>query len=1041
MRIGHLATTAMAVALLQSLPAAFGQNEQKPTDQTGQKPAGQGNVVTVKVTADSEAAGYEAVNALDGNPQSMWHTQFRGSQPKHPHQIVVDLGSSYEITAFGYLARPGGGNGTIKDYEFYVSDDPEDFGEPAAKGTIQRILTEQTVKLRSAKKGRYVRLLALSEVNGKPYTSIAELRILADGVRFKTEGTSKAKRKAHYVAGEVPGPDDGTVQGALQLARQTLAFVEKSAARPELKAELAALESKIRQVADRPEVDQEALYAEVRQLRRRIILSHPLLDFDKLLINKRPPPGFSHQSDQYLGRHSGPGPGLVVLDSWKEDPAETVLFEGKLPPGSVLHPDLSFDATRVLFSYCDHTEEDPTLRGFFIYEVGIDGSGLRQLTGTPDDPLEGAGGRQTVLIEDFDPCYLPDGGFAFISTRNQGGVRCHHGGRYCPTYTLYRAEGDGSGIRPVSFGEANEWDPSVLPDGRIIWTRWDYINRHDTVFQSLWTIRPDGTGTAHFYGNYSRNPCSIAEARAIPGSHKVVATTTAHHSFTAGSVIVVDPHAGQDGQEPITRITPEVVFPETEGWPASSYATPYPLSEDLFLVAYSPEHHAKQGSKQIRNAYAIYLIDTLGGRELIYRDPETSCFAPTPVVPRPKPPVLPSLVASKQHAKTGTFYVQDVYRSTETIPRGSVKSLRVVKVFPQPAQRVPDRSFVLFETPKRIVGTVPVDDDGSAAFRAPAGEPLMFQLLDENGMAVMSMRTFVYLQPGEAVTCVGCHEPRNSSPRPIRIPEGVVFHEPRPSAGPQYEGGLSFARTVQPVLDRYCIRCHGLEKTEGQINLLGTMDPEPIKLGRVRASAAYNALTLREGLVSVAHRNKETPYSKPKDYFAHAGRLAKLLLEGDQNHRPLDRESFQRVVDWLDLNAEFYGDYSWNKAEWQTPSPEGEQALRRHVRNTFGPPLAEEPFAALVNVALPSESRILKAPLAVEAGGWGQITGSGWADTRDPGYQEMLRLVKASITPMTTHDVCGTCNRQPCECASCWVRDARARRKQQQQALAGTGAR
>jgi len=998
-------------------------------------PQAPGKVVFVQVTTDSENAGYGGVNALDGNPQSMWHTQFQGSSPPHPHEILVDLGAVYEITGFGYLARQGGGNGTIKEFEFYVGLDPEDLGAAAAKGTIQRVLTEQTVGLRPPRKGRYVKLRALSEVGGRPWTSVAELRIHStEGVQFKTKGTAAVQRKANVVDGQRPGPDDGTVAGALELARQTLSLVQRTAPRPQLAAELASLEKRLGDARGQPGFDEKEAYAEVRRLRRRIILSHPLLDFDRLLINKRPPPAFPHQSDQYLGRHSGPGPGLVVLENWKENPRERVLLEGLLPPGSVLHPDLSFDGKRVLFSFCDHTEPEPTLRRFFIYEIEIDGDGpsaagrLRQITGTAGDPMQGAEGRQTVLIEDFDPCYLPGGGIAFVSTRNQGGVRCHHGGRYCPTYTLYHCEADGSDVRPLSYGEANEWDPSMLHDGRIIWTRWDYINRHDTVYQSLWTIRPDGTGTAHLYGNYSINPCSIAEARAIPASHKVVGTTTAHHSFTAGSIIVIDPRAGQDGDEPITRLTPEVVFPETEGWPASSYATPYPLSEDLFLAAYSPENHAKQGGKQIANAYAIYLIDTLGGRELIYRDAEISCFAPTPIVPRPTPPVLPSHVAETRSEPSGTFYVQDVYQSTQPIPRGSIKSLRVVKIYSQPAQRVPDRSLVLFELPKRILGTVPVEQDGSVAFRAPAGEALAFQLLDENGMAVMGMRTFVYLQPGESVTCIGCHEPRSSSPTPIQVPSEIVFRELTPPVGPRYEGGLSFARTVQPVLDRYCLDCHGLDETAGEINLLGTMDPEPIKLGTIRASAAYHSLVERPGLVSMALRNKETPYSVPKDYYAHAGRLARLLLEGDENHQPLDRldkESFQRVVDWLDLNAEFYGDYSWNKEEWRAASPQGEAALREQIRKTFGGKLADEPFAALVNIALPAESRILKGPLAAQAGGWGQIADGGWSSTNDPGYQRMLQLVEGSIASLETHDLAGTCNRDPCECQSCWVRHAR----------------
>ena len=252
----------------------------------------------------------------------------------------------------------------------------------------------------------------------------------------------------------------------LELARKTLAFVEQSAKQPRLSEELAKLERRI-SAAQSAGSFPKSLYDETRKLRRRIILAHPLLGFDRLLINKRPPPKFNHQSDQYLGRYSGVGDGLVVLDSWKETPRETVLLAGKLPPGSVLHPDLSFSAARILFSYCDHSPSEPNQRRFFIYEIGIDGGGLRQITGTSNDPLAGAHGRNTVFIEDWDPCYLPDGGMAFVSTRNQGGVRCHFGDRYCPTYTLYRGQLDGRGIRPMAFGEANEWDPSLLHDGRV----------------------------------------------------------------------------------------------------------------------------------------------------------------------------------------------------------------------------------------------------------------------------------------------------------------------------------------------------------------------------------------------------------------------------------------------------------------------------------------------------------------------------------------------------------------------------------------------
>jgi hypothetical protein len=725
---------------------------------------------------------------------------------------------------------------------------------------------------------------------------------------------------------------------------------------------------------------------------------------------------------------------LAVLDRWKDNPKETLLLKGKLPAGTAMHPDLSFDAQRIVFAFCDHTPRDANLRQFLLWEVGVDGSRLRRLTGGPSDRTAGAEGRQTALIEDFDPCYLPDGGIAFVSTRSQTHIRCQYGFRYFANFLLYRADGNGSNIRPLSFAEAPEWEPSVLDDGRILYSRWDYTNRHSYHFQSLWVTRPDGTGTANLYGNLTRNPCNSAEPRAIPGSHKIVCTATAHHGYTAGSIILIDPRRGIDGPMPITRITPEIAFPETEGWPVGAYATPFPLSEDLFLAAYTPDPLVREGSVQREAAYGIYLVDSLGGRELVYRDPNMSCFSPIPIRPRPRPAVLPPAVKEENETATGVFFVKNVYQSTHPVPAGSVKSLRVVRVFPQTIESPPSRSITPYEMPKQIVGTAPVGEDGSTAFRAPAGQPLLFQLLDSNGMAVMTMRALVYLQTGETVGCVGCHEPRHVAPERPALPAGTAIHELQPPAGPRYEGGLSFARTVQPVLDRYCIACHGLEKTEGQVDLLGTLEqvtfprqqwPGPNKM---IVSRAYRSLVTREGLVKVAHADMETDYSTPKDYFAHAGRLATMLLSGhrDDQGKPrvtLDRESFARIVDWLDANAVYYGDYSWNKPEWREPLPAGEKSLREHVRSRFGPALAQEPFAALVNVAWCEESRILKAPLSAKASGWGLFPDKGWRDAEDPDYLRTRQLVEASITPQRHHDVAGTCGRDGrCACDSCWVR-------------------
>lgn len=822
---------------------------------------------------------------------------------------------------------------------------------------------------------------------------------------------------------------------AIALAGKTLDYVQRSRPCPELAARLKELKRRAAALPAQATADRAALCQSVRQVRREIIFSHPLLDFDRLLVNKCPTPGYSHQSRQYLGRYSRPGPGLAVIENWKDQPRERMLLEGRLPAGSTLHPDLSFDARRVVFAFCDHTPKEPNLRQFFLWEVGTDGKGLRRLTGCAADRAAGEEGRQTSLVEDFDPCYLPDGGVVFVSTRPQTHIRCQYGGRYFANFLLYRCDAAGRGIRQLSFAEAPEWEPAMLDDGRIVYSRWDYTNRHSYHFQSLWVTRPDGTGAANLYGNLTRNPCNSAEPRQIPGSHKIVCTAAAHHAYTAGSIIVLDPHKGLDGLDPITRVTPEIAFPETEGWPAGAYMTPWPLSEDLFLAAYTSEPLAKEGKVQSVNAYAIYLVDTLGGRELIHRDPRMSCVSPMPLVPRPMPPALPSALKTAAEP-TGTFYIQNVYQSTQPVPPGSIASVRVVRVFPQTVETPPSRSLAVYEMPKQIVGTAPVNADGSVAFRVPAEKPLFFQLLDKNGMAVMTMRSLVYAQPGEEVGCLGCHESRHGAPDRATWHARAKIYDLQPPVGPRYEGGLSFAKTVQPVLDRYCIGCHGLERNDGGINLLGTVQPVTFPRAqwpgpnKMRVSIAYESLMTRTGLVALAQGDMESDVSRPKDYFAHAGRLAPMLLAGhpDKNGQPrvrLDRESFQRIADWLDLNAICYGDYSWNKPEWREATPDGERALRDHVRARFGAAFANAPFAALVNVALPEESRVLKAPLSAEAGGWGQLSANAWRDTSDPDYVAMQRLVEAAIAPLPGRDIAGTCGRDEwCVCGCCWVRRA-----------------
>jgi hypothetical protein len=783
-------------------------------------------------------------------------------------------------------------------------------------------------------------------------------------------------------------------------------------------------------------------YAEtVAALRRRILFSHPAADFKDLLVDVRHIPLYYHNVDQYIGKNSRVGPGLMVLEGWKSaTPRERWLTRDKLPPGGTQHPDLSCDGKRVLFGFCDHTEKDPVKRRFLIYEAAVDGSVVRQVTGTAKDPWEQTrrNGHYTVMIEDFDPHYLPDGGFVFTSTRSQNIARCH-AGRNAPAFLIHRSELDGSGVRALSWGEANELDPAVLNDGRIIYNRWEYVNRHDCLFHKLWSMKPDGTGAANFYGNLTPFPFSITEARPIPGSGKVMATATAHHSFTAGSIILVDPLKGVEGPDPISKLTPDAKYPEAEGWDSATYASPYPLTEKLFFAAWSPYPHVHQGNSpgsEVRapkagqrwDAYAIYLVFHYEGkayRERVYQPKEKiSVFTPIPIRPRPVPPVLPSALAEGSNTGVGTFYIQNVYESLHRIESNSVKYLRINTLFNQPTPRVPHRGWVMDEVAKGVLGTVPVNAGGSCAFTIPSRTPVQLQLLDADKQCVMNMRSFVYLQDGERVSCAGCHEDRMKTPPPANY-AAVCVSTPTPVPGPDTKAGFNYVATVQPVFDRACIRCHGLEKTAGGVNLTGAIverETERYPSGTLRMSKSYEYLVTNTKYYKMMDRNCETRASEPKDYLSPASGLpAWLKKHGKEKGAELDSASWERVITWLDVNAQFYGNYSFNREENRTPDPAGEQALRAYVKECLGDALGAQPFAALVNNGCLDESRILNAPLAVAAGGWGQIP--KWASKDDEGYKKMRALAAAALAPRPARDVDGTCGTPDrCRCGACWVK-------------------
>ncbi|KKK70005.1 hypothetical protein LCGC14_2928360, partial [marine sediment metagenome] len=373
--------------------------------------------------------------------------------------------------------------------------------------------------------------------------------------------------------------------------------------------------------------------------------------------------------------------------------------------GAYLSPELSFDGKQILFGYTDTTlqprhsykwNEDNT---WHIFRVDIDGTNLVQMTDGP--------------WNDFDPCFLPSGRIAFISERRGGYGRCH--GRPVPSFTLHSMNADGSDIVTMSPHETNEWQPSVDHNGMIVYTRWDYVDRSGQPYMSLWSTMPDGTQSRLVFGNHARKPLSTFEPASIPGSQKIVFTAAGHHSVTGGSLVLLDPTKGSDGQSPLTRLTPEVSFPEIEGWPDTFYANPHPLSEDYYLVAWSNRSLAHAVGPS--NGLGIYLFDAFGNLTLIHRDAEISSMYPLPIRPRRRPEQIASQV-DWDGEQEGRMLLVDVYRGLPTISPGTIRRLRLVGIPPKthPVMNNPPIGMTHDDPGKFVLGTVPVEADGSAYF-------------------------------------------------------------------------------------------------------------------------------------------------------------------------------------------------------------------------------------------------------------------------------------------------------------------------------------
>ncbi|NQT53570.1 hypothetical protein HQ576_16050, partial [bacterium] len=536
--------------------------------------------------------------------------------------------------------------------------------------------------------------------------------------------------------------------------------------------------------------------------------------------------------------------------------------------------------------------------------------------------------------DDFDGRYLPDGRIVFLSTRRGQHIQCGTGAaartladpfvpdsyvrcgggnsRPVAVFTLHVMAADGTSLRAISAFENFEWTPSVTDDGRIMYARWDYVDRHNNAYMSLWSTHPDGTMPNLVYGNFTRSPHCIFEARCVPNSTKIMFTASAHHAITAGSICLLDTALGTEGAEPLTRLTPEVCFPETEGWPTTHYAHPYPLSETYYLVSWSPNPIRPEGGQNNVNDRGVYLADAFGNLELLHRDAAISTVYPIPLRPRPVPHGLPQVAA--KGGTEGRLLVMDVHRGLTGIPRGTIQRIRIVgcPAKTQPQMNHPTIGLTREDPGKFILGSVPVAADGSAHFRVPAGVSVFFQALDEQGRAVQTMRTLTYVQPGQTLSCVGCHEPRSEAAPNVHA--AAASQPPtKITAGPEGTWPLRFDRLVQPVLDRHCVKCH---KPGGDAKALAKLDLSPAK--------SYGALLAYGKLGDHVRRHYLLGRSEVGAGGSFASPLLAHLRKGHQKVK-LGAADYERLITWIDVYAQRQGHFS----------PEQERELqelrRRHA--------------------------------------------------------------------------------------------------------------
>ncbi|MDP6546636.1 MAG: hypothetical protein QGH60_21885 [Phycisphaerae bacterium] len=684
-----------------------------------------------------------------------------------------------------------------------------------------------------------------------------------------------------------------------------------------------------------------------------------------------------------------PGGGIYVLENPADPPEKhkirAVIDEkskNTLGKGMYFDPDLSYDAKKLLFCFKGEPKGSSS-----IYEIGIDGKGLRRITNPRADylPCKKDGKIKSVYFgrhgslgaaQDLTPAYLPNGKIVFTTMRHNGLVPCNNTG----VAIMHAMDSDGGDTYPISVNSETEFDPSLMQDGRILYGRWEYVDKTALTIQSLWTVYPDGTMETALYANNMVFPEAVLDSRQVFSDPRyIVSTFSKHNSTPRGTIALIDTKMGKNDPKAVFNFSD----PKHPTRDTGEACDPFPITKDLILFS------DRSGRRN-----AIFLIkrnkDDSLTRELLVSDPGIDCHSPIPVKVRPLPNMRPSQVdRSKDY---GFFVLQNVYEGMPKVPKGSIKQLRVVEETSRtsrtpgggPFNQTFTISAALAWTGKNYLGMVPVEKDGSAYFKVPAGKMIFLQAIDAEGRCVRSMRTFIQAAPGATRGCVGCHEDKKATFPPLKK---LALAQKKPPEEPKDEswgsGPLDYPTMVQPVFDAHCVKCHGGEKgfaagldlTGGWTEYFNNSYHNLVS----RREVQYKA-TLIAGVCSMngtAHYS--TKIFPAYELGSPAAPLGKVLVDGALGHKDrfkITRAERDIILAWIDGNGPYHGTWNYTPRAFH---------LRDH-RNARNQLVAEMKAAGCVkchdtrrrfepdwfNLENPKFSRILRAPLAKTKDGHGQ---------------------------------------------------------------------